>query len=125
VRRPPLPESLVALAAVGLFALAAVGFAQAGGPTVDVPAAEPGGTEVAIAEFAFGPSELTVSVGDTVTWTNLDSAAHTATVSGGGPIDSGNLEQDDTYDHTFEEGGSFSYICVYHPFMTGTITVEP
>ncbi len=122
--RPPLPESIVAVAAAGLFAVAVVGFVQDEESTVAVPAAEPGGTEVAIAEFAFSPPELTVAVGDTVTFTNLDAAAHTATVSGGGSIDSGNLEQDDTYDYTFEAGGSFSYICVYHPFMTGTITVE-
>jgi len=114
----------VAIAAVGLFGAAVLGFVQDEEATADVPQAEPGGTDVAIADFSFGPPELTVAVGDTVTWTNLDAAGHTATVSGGDSIDSGNLEQDDTYDYTFEEGGSFSYICVYHPFMAGTITVE-
>ena len=91
----------------------------------DPPAeAVAGDTTVDIAEFMFGPAELTVAVGDTVTWTNLDSAAHTATASVPGTIISGDLQQDATYEYTFEEGGAFQYICAYHPFMTGTITVE-
>lgn len=83
-----------------------------------------GGTTIDIAEFSFSPAELTVSVGDTVTWTNFDNAAHTATASVPGTISSGDLKTDDAYEYTFEEGGSFQYICAYHPFMTGTITVE-
>jgi plastocyanin len=122
VRRPPLPESLIVVAAVGVLTGAALGLLQDG--DAPPPPASAGGTEVAIAEFAFAPAELTVSIGDTVTWTNRDSAAHTVTASPGGAIDSGNLEQDDAYQVTFEEGGSFSYLCVYHPFMTATVTVQ-
>lgn len=134
MRRPSIPESIVALAAVALLGGAAYGLASDEETTVASPggaeagtsgeAGEPGATTIDIVEFAFSPAELTVSVGDTVTWTNLDNAAHTATASVPGTISSGDLKTDDAYEYTFEEGGSFQYICAYHPFMTGTITVE-
>jgi len=43
------------------------------GPTVATKNA------VTIQNFAFSPATLTVKVGDTVTWTNQDSAGHSAT----------------------------------------------
>lgn len=130
MRRPSIPESIVALAAVALLGGAAYGLASDEEATVAAPEASAdggdaaGGTSIDIVEFSFAPAELTVAVGDTVTWTNLDGAAHTATASVPGTISSGDLKTDDTYEYTFEEGGSFEYICAYHPFMTGTITVE-
>ena len=38
---------------------------------------------VAISGFSFSPASITVAVGDTVTWTNSDAQAHTATADGG------------------------------------------
>ncbi len=38
---------------------------------------------VAIEDFAFTPGTLTLAVGDTVTWTNVDSAPHAATSEDG------------------------------------------
>src|SRR5688572_30195875 len=38
-----------------------------------------GGTEVSMADIAFDPAEVTVSAGDTVTWTNNDSVGHDVT----------------------------------------------
>jgi plastocyanin len=87
-----------------------------------------GGTEptthaVDISGFAFNPSQLTIAVGDTVTWTNSDSTSHTATADDG-TFDSGDLANGDTFSYTFTEAGAFSYVCSYHSSMTGTITVE-
>lgn len=79
---------------------------------------------VRIANFSFGPNELEIKVGTTVTWTNEDSVAHTAT-SDDGSFDSGSLRQGSSYSFTFSEPGTFSYICTFHPSMTGTITVLP
>ncbi len=53
---------------------------------------------VEISDFAFGPADLTVTAGDTVTWTNLDAVEHTAT---GTIFDTGLLAQGESYSVTF------------------------
>lgn len=92
-------------------------------PTVDTtgaPAAS--GTAVDIAGFKFGPAELDISVGDTVTWTNSDAQAHTATASG--TFDTGSIAPGASATATFDTAGTFAYICSFHPFMKGTIVVK-
>lgn len=81
------------------------------------------GHSVTIANFAFNPATLQVGVGDTVTWTNSDSAAHTVTFEEG--PNSGALETNDTFEHTFEAAGEFNYICSIHPSMQGKVSVGP
>src|SRR5690606_1663832 len=82
---------------------------------------EPGVVEIEISQFRFGDGEpLTIKVGTTVTWTNHDVAPHTVT---GGPLDSGNMLQYDTYTFTFTEPGTYDYICAYHPNMKHRIIV--
>jgi plastocyanin len=82
-----------------------------------------GGTEVTIADFAFDPGDLTVSVGDTVTWTNDDDTDHTVTADDDS-FDSDDVAGGETFEQTFDEAGDFSYHCSIHSQMTGTITVE-
>jgi len=82
-----------------------------------------GGEAVAIQDFAFDPEALEISIGTTVTWTNNDSAPHTATAVDGA-FQSGKLDQGGTFSHTFEEAGTFEYFCEYHANMTATITVS-
>ena len=65
--------------------------------------------------------EITIAVGGTVTWTNTDNQAHTATSSGN--FDTGSIDPDATASVTFDEPGTYTYICSFHPFMTGTVTV--
>jgi len=79
---------------------------------------------VNIADMAFSPSTLTISVGDTVTWTNNDSVAHTVVSTDNGPLNSGNLNKSASYSYTFTQAGTYTYKCSYHPSMTGTITVQ-
>lgn len=83
-------------------------------------AAAPGA--VTIVDFSFGPATLTVDVGDSVTWTNQDDVVHTATSSAGG-FDTGDIEPGTSASATFDQAGSFSYICKPHPFMKGTVVV--
>lgn len=78
--------------------------------------------EVDIAEFAFAPAELTITAGDTVTWTNLDAVEHTAT-SVNGAFDSGYLAMGASYSLTFTTPGTYDYLCTPHPSMTGRIVV--
>ena len=75
------------------------------------------------------PSEVTVAVGATVTWSNDDTAAHTVTsgnVNAGptGVFDSGLFMSGATFEFTFDEVGNYDYFCMVHPWMTGIVHVE-
>ena len=87
------------------------------------PPTTPGNYSIDISGFSFSPSALTVRVGDTVTWTNLDSAIHTVTFSGSASISSSGLQDGDTHSVTFDSVGTYAYGCSPHPSMQGTITV--
>ncbi len=78
---------------------------------------------VSIANFAFDPATVTVNVGDSVTWTNQDSTAHTAT-AGDGSFDTGSIGAGQTATVTFDTAGTFAYVCSIHPQMSGTVVVE-
>jgi len=78
---------------------------------------------VSIADFAFTPNPVTVAVGGTVSWTNEDGLPHTTT-SQSGAWNSEALQPSETFSFTFEETGTFDYVCNIHPSMSGTITVE-
>jgi plastocyanin len=81
------------------------------------------GESVGIQDFAFNPPTITVPVGTTITWTNLDSAPHTVT-SDGGLFDSGTLNQGQTFQFTFNTPGTYSYFCSIHSFMTAQVIVQ-
>jgi plastocyanin len=89
------------------------------------PAAESTAIAVVIKNYAFSPASLTVSVGDTVTWTNEDTAPHTVTVSSG-PVTfaSPTLQQGQTFSYTFSKTGTYSYYCAVHPDMKASVTVQ-
>lgn len=78
---------------------------------------------VSIANFAFAPATVTVTVGDTVTWTNTDAVVHTATASDGS-WDTGDIAEGASASITFQAAGTFAYICTPHPTMTGTVIVQ-
>ena len=74
-------------------------------------------------------ADITINVGDTVEWTNSDTAAHT--VTGGSPaegpsgvFDSSLVMGGASYSFTFEEAGSYDYFCMVHPWMVGSVTVN-
>ena len=72
----------------------------------------------------FQPASITVAVGATVTWTNGDSAHHTVTsTSGPASFNSGDMGPGATFSFTFNTPGTYKYVCNYHSWMTGTITV--
>jgi plastocyanin len=86
-------------------------------------AAAGSGTAVEIKNFAFGPSTLNVKQGASVTFTNDDSAPHTATADDKS-FDTGNLNQGDSKTVSFSAPGTIAYTCAIHPFMHGTIVVQ-
>lgn len=79
-------------------------------------------TDVPIQAFAFQPTTLTVPAGTTVTWTNHDPIPHTVT-DVNQLWDSGLFEENATFSKTFDAPGTYSYYCVPHPVMSGTIEV--
>ncbi|MFY9301336.1 MAG: plastocyanin/azurin family copper-binding protein [Candidatus Nitrosotenuis sp.] len=64
-----------------------------------------------------------ITVGGTVTWKNVDSAAHTVTAPDGS-FDSGLVMAEKTFSHKFGTAGTFSYACTVHPWMKGVVTVR-
>ena len=128
MRRPLIP----ALAFAAVLALAACGGGSTPAPSQAAPstaasaaqsAAGGGGQNVEIKNFAFNPATVTAKVGDKVTWKNSDSAAHTVTFDDGS-VDSKNIDNNGTFDHTFSSAGTFAYHCSIHTNMKGTITVS-
>jgi len=77
---------------------------------------------VAIQNYAFNPSTLTIHKGANVTWKNYDSVQHTV-VSDSSAFSSPLLSTGDTYTFQFNNTGSFPYYCSIHPYMKGTIVV--
>ena len=87
----------------------------------------------------FSPATVNVKVGDTVKWTNPGIITHTVTCDpaaavdkanvvlpeGVAPFDSGNMEQDATFSHTFTVKGTYKYVCKLHEAMgmVGTVVV--
>jgi plastocyanin len=83
----------------------------------------------------FDPLEIYVPIGSDVTWTNEDDSIH-AIVSGkesgygmyeytqDGIINSGNLNEGESFSFHFTEPGRYEYYCVPHPWMNGVVIVE-
>jgi plastocyanin len=80
-------------------------------------------TEVKIDNFSFGPAELTVPVGTTLTWTNRDDIPHTV-VSTDKVFKSKVLDTDEKFSFTFSKAGTYPYFCSIHPKMTGKVVVQ-
>ncbi len=75
------------------------------------------------------PYSLEINVRDTVSWDNIDSAAHTVTAgnSADGPsgvFDSSLFMSGNTFEFTFTEEGTYPYFCMVHPWMIGEIIVN-
>ena len=95
-----------------------------GGNAAASGAADAATTAVDIAEFAYDPAEITVAVGDTVSWTNSDPVPHTATAQDRETLQSGTIASGDSYEQTFDTAGTYDYFCEFHPNMQGTVVVE-
>ena len=97
--------------------------ASAAAPSAAASAPAAGGPAVSIKDFAFNPQTIQAKVGDSITWTNQDSTAHTVTLDDKS-VDSGSLAPGSTFNHAFTQAGTFTYHCEIHKQMTGTITVS-
>ena len=72
--------------------------------------------------MAFGPSRVTVGVGETVTWTFQDATAHTVT-SDDGFFDTAPTSGGAGRTIRFRSAGTFPYHCSIHSMMVGRVSV--
>jgi len=112
---------------VGILALLLI-FAACGGTndtttSTGTGATSGAGAQVVMRNTAFDPDSLTINAGETVTWTNEDSAAHTV-VGDNGEFESAELANGDTFSFMFDQAGTYTYHCSIHPSMKGTVVVQ-
>ncbi len=79
--------------------------------------------DVAIDNFTFTPSKITIPVGTTVTWINHDDVPHTVTANDKS-FGSKAMDTDDRFSHKFAAAGTYAYFCAVHKHMTGEVIVK-
>jgi plastocyanin len=90
---------------------------------VTVEMAKGTATDTKCGDKCFVPNNVQVKVGGTVTWKNVDTAAHTAT-DPNGAFDSSMVMAKGSFKHKFDTAGTYNYLCIVHPWMQGTVTVS-
>ena len=95
----------------------------AGGSPSTTAGGGAGGAQVVMKNFAFDPPTVTIKVGESVTWTNQDSATHTVEADNG-EFSSKELANGATFSFTFDKAGTYPYKCTIHPTMKGTVIVQ-
>jgi plastocyanin len=90
--------------------------------------------DVTIKNYSFMPSAITIAQGDTVKWTWAGPDTNHSVTADSGQADSWdsdptgtaltiNHSTGDTFSHTFNTAGTFTYHCKIHSYMTGKVTV--
>jgi plastocyanin len=74
--------------------------------------------------WAYSPESVSVVIGvnNTVTWVSHSLSFDTVT-GVNGTFDSGSIAPGQTFSYTFTSPGTYRYLCIYHPWMVGTVTV--
>ena len=76
---------------------------------------------ITVSDNEFGPDELVVTAGTEVTWDWQGESEHDVV----GPDFESPLQASGTFTHTFEETGTYTFVCSPHGGMTGTVHVVP
>ena len=121
-----LSSLFVLLSVVSLIAIAPSAFAAHHEVTIENAAGSAGNQDCA--PDCFIPNPVTVDLGTIVTWSNTDTAAHTASSgsSADGPdgvFDSSLVMAGGSYSYTTDTVGTFDYFCMVHPWMEGILIV--
>jgi plastocyanin len=80
--------------------------------------------QVTIQTLKYSPETIEIKRGETVEWQNNDLTPHTVTSQSGNELNSGSVEPDATWSHTFSQPGTFPYYCTFHTEMKGTVIVK-
>ena len=78
---------------------------------------------ISMGQNHFSSPTISINVGDVVVWRNTDSIAHTVTANDGS-YDSGTMQPGGVFTYAFNTPGTYSYRCLIHSGMIGTITVN-
>lgn len=101
-----------------------ISLAQLAGKFPSGPVAMKSGMhDININAFSFGPAVMKVAAGQPVTWTNADDSPHQITMTDK-PLRTPVLLKGQSTSITFNEAGTFGYICGLHPNMKGTVEVS-
>ena len=93
-----------------------------GAGAVCAPGTGAGQVQANAKDFAFTPATVSVPAGQSVTWTNGDSASHSIVLDGG-QCQSEPFAGGATTTLQFNVAGSYPFHCGIHPNMKGTIEV--
>ena len=116
----PMLSIILLVALVGYFSATAYALAKpqpaSGGPTVYI-------SETPLS-WQYSPQQITVVLGvnSTVTWVSRSISYDTVT-DRGGAFGSGAIPPGGRFTYAFTAPGVYDYYCLYHPWMTGTVTV--
>ena len=79
--------------------------------------------------YGFAPQVVTVKVGTTLTWVNVDSVNHSVdSGTSANPtslFDSGDIAPGQSFSYTFAQAGTYTYYCDLHEGMVGVVIVQP
>jgi plastocyanin len=96
--------------------------AAANAAPTPAPSELPADAVVHIKDFAYKPPTVTIHTGQTVLFVNDDSDAHTVTADDKS-FDSGGLDTNERWRHTFTKPGKYAYFCALHPYMKAVVVV--
>jgi plastocyanin len=134
----PAPRALAVLILVlggaALGGASPVAGHDGGSPDPSAESTPSGGAAISIIDKTFQPAEVTIHVGETVTWTVTRAIDQPHSVTSGTPTDGqpGSLfdsgvtlrNNGDSFSWTFATPGTYPFFCSVHPdTMTGTVTV--
>jgi plastocyanin len=114
---PPSPSASQPAASSG-------GSAAAGGALAcaTAPAGSTATVTVTIQNFQYSPQPVQAKVGDVVSWTNKDSAPHSATMDDGS-CDTDTIASNASAMLVFTAPGTYTYHCKVHPGQMKDVTV--
>jgi plastocyanin len=122
------PTALLALAAaavlVAVIALALAHSGSSSSTTARPAGVQSGQVSVAIDNFSYTPSNLTVKVGSTITVTNKESVEHTLSADDGS-FNTGTFNNGQSAHFRLTKPGVYSFHCEFHAFMKGSVKVVP
>ena len=72
----------------------------------------------------FTPARILIARGQTVTWTNNDLVDHTVTSTHNDVLNSPVIKPGQSYSHTFNHAGAYTYHCRLHDNMHGLVEVH-